>query len=76
MKAKEFGEALEAQQMGFSFSIYSQYCNLTTWVDGGVVYFADNDYKGDTEQYIAAKVHDKKNKHYYGYRKVCFRFQI
>ena len=38
MKAKEFGETLAAQHRGFSFSVYSQYCNLTAWVEGSVVY--------------------------------------
>ena len=70
MKSKEFGAALALQHRGFSFSVYSQYCNLTTWIYGGIVYFADNDYAGDTEEYIAAQVHDKKKTVYSGYRKV------
>ena len=75
MKAKEFGETLAAQHSGFSFSVYSQYCNLTAWVEEGAVYFADNEYNGDTEEYvyIAAKFHDKKKKHHYGFRKVYSR---
>ena len=73
MKAKEFGETLAAQHKGFSFSVYSQYCNLTAWVEGGVVYFADKDYNGDSKEYIAAKVHEKKRKQYYGFRIVYFR---
>ena len=63
MKAKEFAETIVAQHSGFSFSVYSQYCNLIAWVEGGAVYFADNEYNGDTEDYIAAKFHDKKKKH-------------
>ena len=73
MKAKEFGETLAAQHSGFSFSVYSQYCNLTAWVEEYVVYFTDKDYNGDTKEYIAAKTHDKKRKQYYGFRKVYFR---
>ena len=55
---------------GFSFSVYSQYLNLTCWVDRGLVWFADNDFDGSTEEFIAAKLNDKKQHVYHGYRKV------
>ena len=70
MQNKQFKDAMSKQKMGFSFSVYSQYLNLTCWVDRGLVWFADNDFDGDTEEFIAAKLNDKKQHVYHGYRKV------
>ena len=65
---------MEAQKIGFSFSVYSQYLNLTCWKDRGLVWFADNDFGGTTEEFIAAKLNDKDAKIYHGYRKVAINF--
>ena len=72
MKSKPFRDAMEKQNSGYSFSIYSQFLNITVWKDSGLVYFVDNDFDGDDEKYIAAKVNDKRNQVYSGYRKVNF----
>ena len=72
IRSKEFQKAMENQTRGTSFSIYSRFLNITVWKDGGLVFMVNNDFPGNDDRLIAAKVNDKENKEYHGIRTVSF----
>ena len=59
MKSEQFRDAIEKQNGGISFSIYSRNLNITIWKDSVLVYFVDNDFWGTDEQYIVPKINKK-----------------
>ena len=64
------------QNRGHYVSLFSQYLNITAWKNIGIMYFVDNDFDGDSDQYIAAKVNDKNHHIHPGYHKVSLLTQV